>query len=452
MRASKDEIRSLETSDIAEFIVRKGLSDFPRNVISKAKKCFLDFLGVALAGYKTKAGNIITQIVMQMRGTEESTLLGSWVKVPCMSAALANGVMASALDMDDGHRLAVGHCGSVVIPAALAVAERENLPGRNFLEAIILGYETYIKVSSLVSRKSHQLHSTGAWGVFGAAAASAKLLDLGKEEVMNALGIAGACAPISNTKISKTGAMVKESIGWAAMTGIAATFLAQRGFTGPPTILGGFDDNGAKLLPSKKSLGKDYEILNVYFKPYSSCRWTHPAIDGVKELVEEYELDAEDIRRIIIRTFSEASSLNNYEPKSSVAAQFSIPYTIGAIVVDKSMGPDQIEEARLNDRKILEIAKKVEIEVDPHIDQMFPLRCASKVEIQTKDGKHFNTEILFPKGDPQNSLSNSELERKFRELTSKILSKGKLKKVIELIKNLENLGTVRELTNYITCP
>ncbi len=435
----------MDLKEITDFIIKLKFNKIPPNVLLKSKRCILDTLGAALAGSCVPASIITRNFVKEMGGgVSESTLLGFGEKVSCLNAALINTTAANALDIEDGHLAANGHPGSIITSVALAITEREKLSGQNFIEAVIVGYEVYLKIAIHAHSLSRELYNliavgTGTLGVFGAAATAGKLLGLNKKELTNALGVAGSFAPIApNLRALETGAMTQESLGWTAAASVAATFLAKAGFTGPDTILK--DIKGPKDL----GLGKDYEILNVYFKPYASCRWSHPAIDCVLKIIQAHRFSPEDITEIEIQTVSWAKTLDNPPPKNCAAAQYNLPYVIGAAITDGKVGPDQIAENRLKDPIILSIAKKVKILVSPEIDVKYPERCGALVKIKTKK-QEYETHVAVAKGDPKNPLTDYELETKFKELTERVLPKEKMNRVIQYVNNLEDLNNLDNL-------
>jgi 2-methylcitrate dehydratase PrpD len=220
----------------------------------------------------------------------------------------------------------------------------------------VAGYEVAIRAGYiLTSLYLPGIGPAGTVGCHGTAAASAKLLNLNREGIINALYVVHDHNPFPVTGVpSRRDGMTKERVGWATLTSVCAALLAQEGFTGKGSIF-----ENSPSLEILTSLGTQYELLKVYHKPYSSCRVTHPTLDGVAELIQEYKLAAEDVASVTVISGSYTAALNNYEPGTTEEAQFSIPFTIGAMLVDGKVGPEQIDDRRLDDRAILDQAKKV---------------------------------------------------------------------------------------------
>jgi len=391
---------------------------------------------------------------MRIGGREESTLIGVGVKVPAPLAAWANSVLASALDIDDGSLAptgyAAGHHGAIVVPASLCVAESKGLSGKSFIEAVVVGYEVGIRAAYILSSLPGR-HLAGPMGSYGATAASAKLLQLSKEEIANALGIVHVHNPTGSAFETTVGtlrmAMTKESVGWATLTGIFAVLLAQQGFTGPGSIYQNLHADQTLL----SSLGREYETLKVYHKLYCSCRGTHPALDGLFRLMQKYNLSAEDIIKVKVGSRSTAKRLYDYRPYSIEQAQYSIPFVLGAALVDGKVGPEQMNERRLDDKAILDQARKVQLEVNPTINALQAMGAERAiVKIETKDGRIYETRVNNLKGSIENPLTEDELREKFRYLSTKLLGEQRTEEVIRCIDNLENLRDITDLVELVS--
>lgn len=431
----------------AEFVKNLKLNDLDEDTTQKAKDCLLDFIGAVLGGAKTSAGEISLEFARSLGGPEQVTIWATNDKVSCQSAAFVHGTMGTALDIDDGHRMAVGHPGGVVIPAAFSIAENNQNTGKELLEAIVCGYEVAIRVGHILISQNPQAESgSGRWGSVGAATAVAKLLHLNLEEIEQALAISATFAPVAPVidDLKKKGfmPMTKFSSGWGALVGICSALLAKRGFTGISSTI----DFSLSSLPD---FGDSFEIKNVYFKPYTSCRWTHPAIEGTIQLMNKHsDLKRDTIKRISVRTFLLASGLSEPHPQTVESAQYSIPFLVGAAVIDREVGPEQITEERLSDPDILSIADKVEVIHVSELDNYFPRMTPSEIEITTSD-RCYRTKITRPRGDAQNPMSDKELVDKFKKLATRSIHQKASERVIKVVKMLEKLPNLTELTSVL---
>jgi len=435
------------TDELIAFVRDLDYTLLPDDVASQARRCVLDLLGVAIAGSRTKMARVSTRFACSQFSSGKTTLIGSPVRLGEMGATWVNGICASALDMDDGHRLAMGHPGAAVIPTALAVAETSGASGRDFLAAVVAGYEMAVRVS--VSRvpdyKAHH-YSTGIWGGLGSVAAAGKLLQFDRQTFQHALGIAAAHGPFPPSGVFLYNSMVKEVIGWAGVIGCSSAFLAREGFTGPEDTL----DRSGRYDTTQlvENLGREYAILKTYFKPYASCRWSHSAIDGVLELARKHNLRPEEVEEIHVRGFREATRLCNDAPTTTVAAQYSIPFSVALALSRGRIGPGELTEANLQDQGLLQLARKVRVSVDPEFDRLFPDKTVAKVTIHTGRGA-FATTVEYPRGNPENPLSDAELAEKFRSLTVDVLGEERSAELKVAIDHLEQMDSVKRLAELL---
>jgi 2-methylcitrate dehydratase PrpD len=247
--------------------------------------------------------------------------------------------------------------------------------------------------------------------------------------------------------------MVKNNFGFAAASGIIAALLAKEGFTGPRNILDGdtgfwrmYGSDRCNFRKMTEGLGSSYEILNVGFKPYSTCRWIHPAIDASLNIVKMYKINVEDIKEIRVRTLSIITKppYDNYVPKNMLEAQFSTPFSIAVALYGVEPGPKWFTKATLTNPHILKLAKKVKLIPDKEADRLYPEKMLATVEIDTKLGQ-YTYKVDTPKGDPSNPMSYEELEDKFKKLASTIIAIDKVKRIVQLVRDLEKIDDIRNI-------
>lgn len=421
----------------AKFILATEHKILPSQVIRQAKRCLLDMIGVTLAGTLTRSGMMATDLVRDMGGKPEATIAGLEAKVPVPSAVFANATLASSLDFDDGYRLVKGHPGAFVVPPALALCERDGRSGKDCLVAAVVGYEIGIRAGIITHASYHHYHSSGSWGGMGTFAAMAHLLRLNRNQILDGLGIAefhGTIAPA--LRHAEAPSMLKGAAGWGAYSGAWAALLAQKGFSGIPSLFG-FEAHHDLV----GSLGKDFRITDVYFKPYACCRWAQPAIDGALKILRANRIEPERIKKIRVITFNEASKLRASRPSSSEEAQYSIPYVLAAAVVDGEVGPWQVREERLTDSKILALSDKVEIIIDPEAQRCFPSQCLARVILET-DQFAYDSGLVGAKGDPDRPLSDDDLKKKFLSATHGVISDEDGLLLIEQIERIEKIDNL----------
>lgn len=406
----------------AELIVGTSYGNLPEEVIHKAKLCILDFLGVALAGSRVGLAPLITDLVCGMGGEQEATLIGDHRKTPVLQAALLNGVKGHTLDMDDGHRYANAHPGAAIISAAMALAERTNATYRELVESVVAGYETFLRIARAINPSHLQrgFHTTGTVGPFGAAAACSKLLRLDVQKVRNALAIAGLQGA-GLLEVLASGQMMKPlQPGRAAQAGVLAAFMAQMGAEGPEEIFEGekgyfraFSD-GVDVSELLKGLGTTFEILGVYFKMHAACRHVHPALDGLLEIMNAHDIAIEEIQRIEVSTYSVAHQLvgQQKEAASELSAKFSLPVSAALMLLYGKAGTDEFSLERIKDPAIQGLADLVLVTVDKTRDKYYPAQRGAEVRVTTKRGS-YKSEVLIPRGDPENPFTYAELKEKF---------------------------------------
>lgn len=412
----------------------------------QACRCVLDLAGVAIGGARTPMGRLAARFAETRFAPGPAAVVGSARRLDPVGATWANGVAASALDFDDGHRLAMGHPGAAVIPAALAVAEAAAADGPALLTAIVAGYEVAVRASAArVPAYKERQYSTGIWGVLGAATAAGVLLRLDEAAFQSALGTAASHGPFPPAGPMANYSMTKEVIGWAGMTGCAAALLARDGFVGPENV---FDYSG-RWDPAALVAGlgdpAGAAILGTYFKPHAVCRWAHPAVDAVLDLVERHGLKAGDVERVRVEGFDELTRLLEYAPRTVVGAQFSVPFALAVALCYRRVGLEEVSEATLRSPEVLAVARRVEVAVDPDLARAFPAKTIARVTLVTARGEHRAT-VEYPRGNPENPLTDAELALKFHGLAAPALGAGRARALQDAILTLPDARDVGGVT------
>ena len=437
------------TSRLASFVCELDAAVLPAATLGHAARCVLDLTGVAIAGTKTPLAAISASFAQQQFAAGNSTVIGSQKALSVTGATWVNGASASALDMDDGNRIAMGHPGASIIPAAMAIAEQTGASGKQFLAALVAGYEIAVRASAArVPWYKDKMYSTGIWGVFGAAAAAGKLLGFDAAALQSAFGIAGSHGAFPPGGLQANDAMVKETIAWSGMTGVSAALLAQENFVGPAD----FFDYSARWDTASLVAGlgdaDGYAIRKTYFKPYAVCRWAHAAVDAVLDLKQRHALRVGDIAAIEVETFTEVTRLVNYAPRNTIAAQFSIPFALAVALLHDRIGPAEVSDANLRDPMVLDLARKVRVSVDETLDREFPAKTMAHVTIRTPRDQ-YQASVEFPRGNPENPLSDDELDAKFVLLTRDLISEPRSVALRAAIRDLPQAANIRAFTELL---
>jgi 2-methylcitrate dehydratase PrpD len=451
------------TETLVDFVINLKYTDLPQEAVGTAKLCLLDSLGCGLGGYRTALGKAIGDQVGEMGGAKQATMLGYGLRVPCAQAAFANSAMINALDYDETFD-AVGHPGSTLIPAALAVGEHLMVSGRDLILAMVAAYEISIRIGAAIQPSPERMKEVwfvGTWQTFGAVAAAGKLLQLDSLEMANAFGIAGVTSPLpdGNAWGPRPQHWAKEPTEWPAHSGVLAAQLAKRGFIGNRAVLDG--DHGFWRMAGSdrcdfdtmvRELGTGYLLPKMAFKPYPSCRWTHSTLDAVKEIVENRSLTPDRIEQVIVKTFPQHTThLIDYEPVTLVDGEFSTPYTVAMVLAGVKPGPQWYSDRNLRNPRILSLAKRVRVEVDEEAEKMYfrDHKMVSTVEILTKDGKRFVARKDFAKGDPENPFTRDELIEKFQTLASQTLPSSKAKKLASFVERIHTAKDISDMAKYL---
>ncbi|WP_183407791.1 MmgE/PrpD family protein [Nocardioides marmoriginsengisoli] len=409
-----------------------GLSyeDLPAEVRERAAFALSDTIATMVGGAPTESAAIALDYAAVAAGPAPLVTRGT--STTPASAAFANGVAASALDFDDGHYLAGAiHPGSVVVPGMLAVADGSTTVAQA-LVAQVVGYEIGLRAAALLWPKhdGDHYHATGCAGAIGSAAAAAKLLGLDADGIARAIKIAWVHAPMSTFNTP----MVKESIGWGASTGVAAAELARAGWMKVPAgyaipsneVLppSPFHQPGAAEDPFVTSIGTTYEVMNTYFKSFGACRYTHAAGAGFAELLAEHGLKADDIASVRVGTHQAATFLDEVAPQTIETAQYSFPLVLGALALWGEVGAPEMAASSLDDPERLAFAAKVRLEHDADLDQHYPARYPSRVEVTTTDGRSVSGVYLDAPGDPGSSFGPDEMKAKWIRLLTPALGES----------------------------
>ncbi len=453
---------------LAQNIVDIRYEDLPPQVIKITKNSILDTIGVILAANTLGEGGVkeIIQFVMEEGGKAESIILGFGYKAPSWMAAFANGSMAHQLDYDDCFDIGIAHPSGPTVPAALAIAGRQNnITGKDFITAVALGIDVVCRLSLPLTKDNTEYGwaRTSSLGKYGAVSAAGKLLSLNKSQMVSAFGLVLNQASIS-FESSYTGNSDVRAIrdGFGAKAGVFSALLAQKGLIGGKTSLDGKyglynicfhgDSDPAKVTAE---LGKKFMGVDVSYKPWPCCRQIHGFIEAVLKLVKEYSLKPEYIEQII--AVSGGTRKKYYEtlderrkPKTSIDAKYSLPFVIGVAIVKQDVLLEDFTYKGRNNPTALEIAQKVSYRFDEQYKR--PGMEIGLIEMVLKGGRTISKEIPFAYGHPQNPISTQDLFKKFKDCARysiKSLTGEQIEKIISTLDSLENVSNMQEVFNLL---
>jgi 2-methylcitrate dehydratase PrpD len=431
-------------TDVAiDFTLTTRWESLPDRVQHQVKRCLMDALGALIAGSQTPVADIMRKTAREQYGGDQATILVFGERVSAAGAALANGFFGNALDIDDGYRNTKGHPGACALPPILAAAElADQCNGREFLTALATAYELGIRAGLIRHATYDVYHSSGSWGAIAGAAAAGRLLGLNSRQIFHAMGAAEYHAPIAPMmKGIDTPCMGKDSIGWGCMVAMLSALMARDGFTGVRPL---FDDAPDPAL--LQDLGRNWEILNLYFKPYAACRWGQPAVAGALKIARDNHLRPDQIDRIRVRTFEAATRLPNGHPRDTEEAQYNLAFPVAAALLDGEVGPAQVLPPRLHDPALLALLDRVSTEVAPEFEAEFPAKAPAEVVVETTAGQIYHSGRIEALWEPPDTLpSDAELEAKFRWLVGPVLGVRRCRELVTMIRCFESQSEIRAL-------
>jgi 2-methylcitrate dehydratase PrpD len=453
------------TQELAKYCSELKFQRLPEEVVDRAKYFFLDFIGVACRGSREESSKSIYRFVREMRcGDRGGVIIGTKKRATYLYAALANGASAHAIEMDDVNNEASLHPGVVIFPAALATSEMISASGKNFILGVVLGYEAMIRLGKALGPEKHYrrgFHPTATCGTFGSSVVASKLIGLKGEKITNVLGIAGSQAAGSMEFLAQGAWTKRFHPGWAALSGMVAAQLAQKGFRGPHSIIEGRDgflraySDGPDERKVLDGIGLQFEILRTSIKPHACCRYMQPPIDGILKIVRENNILPEEVEKIrlgILRAgfpiVVEPKEIK-YSPKSIVDAQFSMPFGAAVAILYRKVGLNEFHLSKIRSGEVKQMMERVECNEDPDLERAYPKQWCATVEILTKNGKRYFTKVEYCKGDPENPLSWEELIEKFHDLSGRFLTKKRRLKIIDQVRNFEKIQDLKKWSSIL---
>jgi len=436
------------SEQMAAFIHESDYDTLPEDAREMAKLCFLDWLGSAYAGKGSRPAVAVLLVAKSLGGNPEATLLPDGSQSSAYMAALVNAAASHVVEMDDLHKGSILHPAAPVIPATLAMAEREGASGQELLTAVAVGYEVAIRVGEAMGPTHYQLwHTTGTCGTFGAAAAAGKILGLSEPELAMALGSAGTQAA-GLWEFLVDGAMSKQlHPAKAAADGLLAALLAEQGFTAASRIFEG-DKGFCRAMAKEYDLGRLTEglattplrILSTSFKAHAACYHIHSAIDAVLEIRRKHSLQPADVKKVRLALYPAALDLlERVEAREPYAAKFNIPFCVATALAYGQVGLSAFTTDRLGDPKIQEVVRRISLVRDSELAKVYPECWPAAVEITTKAGQTHAARIDYPKGDPKNPMTQDELIAKFHNLATPALDEEQRRKTVEACMQLERI-------------
>ena len=422
-------MKFVTTYKAEDFILNTRWEDLPKEVQTRMLGCFVDLMGALLIGSKSDQFRVGLQLARKLYGAGEIPVVGSEEKLTFIGAATAMGHSSNAYDIDDGHNMTRAHPGTSFVGAVLAAAAEKNLNRNEFLEAMLVAYEITIRSGAAIMDYYQFAHSSGTFGAVGVAAGVGRIYGFTKEMLNNALSVAEFNAPlVPGIRSVEYPSMNKDGVPFGVMVGCLAVEETLCGFEGNKNLL-----EAEEYAHYLEDLGEKYQVMDLYFKPYTCCRWGHPAIDACIGL----NVKPEDIKQVTIETFEKATMLSKIVPKTADEAQYNIAYPVAAALVYGDFGYAQLKN--LGDPKVVDMMSRLRFKVDPKLDAQFPAKRICRAVIETNDGRILISPDCEPRGEAHENIGIDWLTDKFRRITAPVLTAEGQEKLLNLLTGEENV-------------
>jgi 2-methylcitrate dehydratase PrpD len=429
----------------------------PAPVVAEAERSVLDWLASALAGSLEPPARFAQKVIARMGASRDATVFNAG-RSSAAGAALANGVASHILELDDIHKASTVHAAAAVIPAALAIAEREHADGRAFLRAVVLGYEAALRIGQAVNPSHYRFwHPTGTAATFGAAAAAGSLLKLNAQQMLDALGSAGTQAA-GLWEFNADGAMSKHlHSGKAAFNGVLSADLAREGFTGATRILEGERGFFRAMSESHDAarvtdgLGERWKILENCYKLHSCCGHIHTAIDAALDIRDQPCFAVDRVSKIDIETYGPGWEIvKEQNPRTPYQAKFSLAYCVAAALLEGAIGldqfsPDRFSEPGVQRTGIATLIGRTRVKVAEDLTAKYPDAWPARLAVTLDDGTVLRHAADFPRGNPENPVPISVIEEKFVSLVGSRFDAETAHRALEAVHSVETCADMAEV-------
>lgn len=446
------------TRQLVKFVCELGYDDLDEATRHAARRHIFDTLGASVAGSGQRVSEIAEAVLADAMAAGAVPVPGRARRADMLSAAYLAGASAHGLELDDGYRNGSIHCGAVVVPAALAMAYTMGASGAAFLLAVVAGYE----VGARISAAGHPhvrwrgFHPTSAAGVFGAAAAVAKLRGLDAAQLECAFGLAGSASGGLFAFINGGGDVKRLHPGHAAREGMMAALQAERGMEGPPRVLESKDgyfhafaggDVGARDYAEIDIFTGDnaLAITDCYIKPYACCRHIQPALDAMFDILSEQGLETDQVARIDVATYEVAAAHAASGWENMATAQLSFPFVMAMGLNRRRVTLQDFDDASRADVRVIADCAKVHVGVDAQCDGDYPRLRPATVRIATTDGRTFERYREDALGSNIYPVDDAALGKKFLDCAGPILGEARAASALEMLWKVDALDSIVEL-------
>jgi 2-methylcitrate dehydratase len=442
---------------LAEWSTALRYEDLPPEVVACAKSFLYDSIGCAFGGYRTEDVGIATRVVEEGGGNPQATLIGSGKKVSVIDASFLNSLMIRALDFNDIYWKQDPSHPSDIMPAAFACGELAGRSGKDLIVGIVLGHEIEMRLCEAAFPGIREVgwhHATLT--AFASPFVAARLLGLGVEETVNAVGISASHSASFGSVTAGTLTMMKNTVDpMACRSGVEGALLARKGYEGPEPIFEGREGLGHCISDEWKweimtdGLGSAFRILQCSMKGAPVEALIHTPLTVGLSLREKHGLAADDVESVQVKTIRRAAEIlsdpSKYDPQTRETADHSLPYCLAVALADGKVTTQSFTKERILDPALRPLLARIEVVDEPEFESLFPRLQPCEVTIRTSDGRELRDRMDYPMGDPRNPMTPKQMDDKFDSLAGPCLSPGANAMVKAAIDDADAAPTVREL-------
>jgi 2-methylcitrate dehydratase PrpD len=424
----------------------------PPAVVEKTKHHILDTLAAMVSGSRLGPGRKAIAYVKTLGGVKEACVIASDIVTTAVNAALANGMLAHADETDDSHASSLTHPGCGIVPAAVALAERERRNGAALIQSVALGYDVGCRLTQSLDayRFREDGHSTHSFGpMFGAAVAAGSLAGLRERQVRHLLSFTAQQASGISCWM-RDGEHVEKAFdfgGMPARNGVAAATMVAHGFTGVDDVFAGernfFVAFGRKPDPAAlvRGLGATFEIMNTNIKRWSVGSPIQAPLDSLHDLLLEHQIKTEDVEKLVVRVAHQGANTVDNREMPDICLQ----HMCAVMLIDgKVTFASSHDERRMGDRKVLALRSRIELRGDDALSAAMPSR-QGIVEIHLRDGRQLRRHTRAVRGTAENPMMRSEVDEKSYDLMAPVIGKARARKLCDAVWSLEKVRDVRSL-------
>ena len=450
-----------ESRILAKFVSDLKYEHLPPQVVARAKALILDQVGIMMACATLPWSKVIYDYVRDWGDCKaEATVAHYGYKTKVENAVFANSSFGHGFEIDDHYLPGESHPGCISVPSALAIGEREHASGKDLIVAVVAAYEVMGRINRAItpscSNRGFHAH-TSISGPFGAAAAAGKILGFDPELMVNALSIAGSHSSGTKEYDQNGGSIKRMHAGMAAHGGMRSALIAQKGITGPATILEGkhgffqaFADE-YKVNEITDGLGTDFKVvMGQGFKYYCSCGAMHSGLDALRILMAAHDdIRENNIAEIVMGTNSNSRYHVDAKVTDITSAQFSAPFSLAMTLITGTNGFKDYSEENLHNPRILNLSRKVKMEIDDEMEREAAKR-GCRLTVKLNNGKTYVQKVEYCKGLAENPLTRDEFDGKFRELASVVADKDTTEEILKTVYALDELKDVSTLVSLMS--